>query len=419
MIKIIHTADWHIGQSFFGNDRAGEHLHFLQWLTEQLESMEVDVLLISGDVFDSANPSATSQRMFYHFLRTVTLKCPTLQIVITAGNHDSAARLEAPLPLLEGLNIHVVGVIRRIEGEIDYEHLMVNLFNKRGEKEALCMAVPYLRQGDYQPVMTDGNLYSEGVAGLYATLYNKIGEKKRPMQAIVAMGHLQATGSEIASIDHSERTIIGGLECVSPAAFAEGITYTALGHIHKAQRVSHRENIRYAGSPLSMSFAEKNYHHGVEMVTIADGHLVNIEKLDYVPLVSLLSIPATAAEPEEVLRQLEKLPELSLEERAQMIAPYLEVKVLFTEPEPGFSHQVMEIIKNKQVRLARIIPTYRKVDGEVADEITTEGLQSMNPLQIVNIAFRKKYQTEMPEELVTLFNEVCFEVNQNMEEDRR
>ena len=100
-LKIIHTADWHLGQTFFGYDRDEEHEAFLSWLIDILTLRQTDVLLIAGDVFDVANPSAAAQRRFFRFLREANRRNPQLQIVIIAGNHDSAARLEAPIPLLE------------------------------------------------------------------------------------------------------------------------------------------------------------------------------------------------------------------------------------------------------------------------------------------------------------------------------
>ncbi len=98
----------------------------------------------------------------------MTAENPTLQIVIVAGNHDSAARLEAPLPLLQAMRTEVRGVVRKSDdGEIDYDHLTVELKNRDGEVELLCMAVPFLRQGDYPTVPTEGNPYAEGVRELY------------------------------------------------------------------------------------------------------------------------------------------------------------------------------------------------------------------------------------------------------------
>lgn len=408
MIRILHTADWHLGQTFFGYDRTQEHEHFLDWLAGVLTKNKIDVLIVAGDVFDVSNPSAASQRMFYRFIHRVTTENPRLQLVVVGGNHDSAARLESPLPLLQEMRTEIKGIVRKQNGKIDYEHLLVELKNAAGEVEALCLAVPFLRQGDYPVVETEGNPYAEGVKELYARLLKYALKKRTDGQALVAVGHLLATGSEIAEKDHSERIIIGGLESVSPESFPEQIVYTALGHIHKAQRVSGRENIRYAGSPLPMSFAEKHYHHGVVKVTLDEGWAVEIEKLEYTPLVRLLSIPATeAAAPDEVLDELRGL---ELPEDEPM--PYLEVKVKLSEPEPMLRQQVEEILEGKPVRLARIVSFYRQAaEGSVEEETLTAGLQEMNPLQIVKATFENSYQTEMPEELVNLFQEACRTIN--------
>ena len=416
MIRILHTADWHLGQTFFGYDRVEEHTHFLQWLVRELKENKIDVLLIAGDIFDVSNPSAASQHMFYRFIRQVTEENPKLQLVVVAGNHDSAARLEAPLPLLQEMRTEIRGIVRRHEGEIDYDHLIVELKNSEGEVEALCLAVPFLRKGDYPVVTTDGNTYAEGVKELYARLQERALQRRKDGQALVAVGHLQATGSEIAERDFSERTIIGGLECVSPDAFTEQIAYTALGHIHKSQRVSGRENVRYAGSPLPMSFAEREYHHGVVIVTLAEGWAVEIEKREYIPLVGLLSVPrGKAATPEEVLEELAHLPLASEEAEGEQTErslhfPYLEIKVLLTEPEPMLRQQIEEAIADKAVRLARIVSVYRQAEeNTLEEEVLAAGLQEMNPLQIVKATFENIYQSEMPEELERLFQQAMRE----------
>ena len=118
-------------------------------------------MLIAGDVFDVTNPSAGAQRRFYRFLREANRLNPGLQIVIIAGNHDSAIRLEAPNPLLEELNTSIVGIVGRTEsGEIDLASVVVALRNRAGEREAMWLAVPFLRQGDY-PAAPKGESDSE------------------------------------------------------------------------------------------------------------------------------------------------------------------------------------------------------------------------------------------------------------------
>ena len=415
MIRILHTADWHLGQTFFGYDRTEEHGVFLNWLAEEIRQKEIDALIIAGDVFDVSNPSAASQSMYYQFIYRVTAENPYLQIVIVAGNHDSAARLEAPLPLLQAMRTEVRGVVRKLEGgEIDYDHLTVELKNRRGEVELLCMAVPFLRQGDYPAVQTEGNPYAEGVRELYAQLLQRLWKRRTENQAILAIGHLQATGSEIAEKDYSERTVIGGLECVSPEAFSEQIAYTALGHIHKAQRVSGRENVRYAGSPIPMSFAEKHYHHGVVMVTFDGGCAVDIERLECPKLIPLVSVPnGEPVSPEAILKALKELPE------TEAVAPYLEVKVLLEEPEPMLRQEIEEALADKNYRLARIVSTYHTDIGNTVKENENwkRGLQEMSPLQIAQSAFEKIYQVEMPVELTGLFEEAYLAATRKEEEE--
>lgn len=415
MIRILHTADWHLGQTFFGYDRTEEHEVFLNWLAEEIRQKEIDALIIAGDVFDVSNPSAASQSMYYQFIYRVTAENPYSQIVIVAGNHDSAARLEAPLPLLQAMRTEVRGVVRKLEGgEIDYDHLTVELKNRQGEVELLCMAVPFLRQGDYPAVQTEGNPYAEGVRELYAQLLQRLWKRRTENQAILAIGHLQATGSEIAEKDYSERTVIGGLECVSPEAFSEQIAYTALGHIHKAQRVSGRENVRYAGSPIPMSFAEKHYHHGVVMVTFDGGCAVDIERLECPKLIPLMSVPnGEPVSPEAILKALKELPE------TEAVAPYLEVKVLLEEPEPMLRQEIEEALADKNYRLARIVSTYRTDIGNTVKENENwkRGLQEMSPLQIAQSAFEKIYQVEMPVELTGLFEEAYLAAIRKEEEE--
>ncbi len=392
-MKIIHTADWHLGQTFFEYDRKAEHIKFLNWLKEKLKELNVDVLLIAGDLFDSPNPSAESQRIYYHFLRDVTMENPDLQIIIIAGNHDSASRLEAPNPLLENLNVVVRGVIKRKDnGEIDFTHLIIPL-----HKGGCCLAVPYLRQGDYPAAET----YAQGVQSMYQSIYEFVKDKKEP---IIAMGHLQAIGSEISENDRSERTVIGGLESISPDSFAKEIAYTALGHLHRRQHVSGRENVRYAGSPLPMSFAEKGNRQGVTLVEIADS--VKIELIEFDVPVKLISLPAEPQPLDKVLLEIASLPEGEIDENS----PFLEIKVLISEPEPSLRHKIEEALQSKSVRLARIVAVTHKSEV-ITKSITYEELQTIDPMEIAEDIFCKRYGgEEMPEKMKILLQSVIREV---------
>lgn len=411
MIKIIHTADWHLGQTFYGYDREKEHDAFLLWLSDILIEKEIDVLLIAGDVFDVANPSASAQRRFFRFLRHTVNRNPRLQIIIIAGNHDSAARLEAPAPLLEEMNTHIVGNVKRTgEGEIDFDSLLFPLYDKGGDQAAWCMTVPFLRQGDYPPRQEkERDTYIAGIERMYKQLTAYAMTKKKAGQALIATGHLHVSGAELSENDRSERVITGGLESVSPAVFGEEIVYTALGHIHKAQRVGGADNIRYSGSPLPMSFSETFYRHQVVCVELAGARLSKIEPLPIPRTVELLRVPSKPGAPAEVIESLQSLPEAYEGDRP---APFLEVCVLLEEPAPSFRHEVEEVLKNKHVRLTSIVPSYPKENPMNRQQaLSFDDLQKIEPLDMLKHVFAGKYQNEMPGELQQLFRQVMEELN--------
>lgn len=396
-MNIIHTADWHLGQTFFEYDRSHEHSIFLEWLSQQIEKNSVELLLIAGDIFDSPNPSADSQRLFYDFLCSVAKRNSNLKIIITAGNHDSGARLEAPNPILASLNVTVRGVVRRnSDGEIDFERLIVPVNDK-----LCCLAVPYLRQGDY----IASESYDKGVQALYNELYRRAKEK---YEYVIAMGHLQATGSEISIDDRSERTTIGGLDRIDPCAFNNGISYTALGHLHKAQRVSGRENVRYSGAPLPMSFAERNNRQSVTLIRLTEG-VAEIEKQEFETPVKLLSIPREALPIENVIKEIESLPFGEID----AFSPLLEIKVLISEPEPGLRNRIEEALEGSAVRLVRIEAVTKSSGENSFTPMTYDELKKMEPQELAKDIYCQKYGTEdIPENIKSLLVKVIKEIEE-------
>ena len=408
-MKILHTADWHLGQLFHEYDRTLEHQNFLNWLLETLKTEQIDVLLVSGDVFDISNPAAASIKMLYTFLKEATQKNTKLQIVITAGNHDSASRLEAPKPLLESSKIHIIGTIEKnSEGQIDYEKLTIPLQNAAGEITTWCLAIPFLRMGDYPSVPNASNPYSEGVTALYREAFEFANAKKNTNQTIIAMGHLHTHHAEISDMDKTERLIMGGVECIPATAFNPEIKYVALGHIHKAQRIGGKEHIRYSGSPLPMSFSERNYKHQVILFEL-DNEITSLKSIEIPVSIPLLRIPLKAEPLEEVLLKLHQLKDKNEVE----IAPYVEIQVLLEEPEPALRHKIDEVLKFKNVKLARIQPHYPLKKGSSSESLAPELLHELQPDAVFSKSYQAKYGNEVPEHLMTLFQQTVNEVSQN------
>lgn len=248
-MKLLHTSDWHLGHTLLDADREVEHDEFLSWLLDTIEAHEVDALLVTGDIFDSANPPATAQRAWYRFLVEAGRRRKGLQVVAIAGNHDSAARLEAPREVLASLDVTVVGELPCADGRLDPARLLVPLRDREGVRRAWVAAVPYLRSSDLAGFGEEAALEDDGsvridpnatrVAAVYAEASALVRSRRTDGEAVVLTGHLYAAGGHLSEI--SERKIQkGNQEAVALDVFGSDVGYVALGHLHLAQTVGGR-----------------------------------------------------------------------------------------------------------------------------------------------------------------------------------
>jgi len=256
-MKIIHTSDWHLGRTLYGRRRHEEFEAFLAWLLATIENEQAVVLLIAGDVFDSSAPGIRAQELYYRFLCQVAGSC-CRHVVVTAGNHDSPAFLEAPKELLRALDVHVVGTAL----EAPADEVLV-LSNGQDEAELIVCAVPYLRDRDIRSVEAGESIEDkerklvEGIQRHYQEVCRlAIAERKNGRTPLVAMGHLFTAGGKTVDGDGVRDLYVGSLAQVSSSLFPECIDYLALGHLHVPQIVGGAENRRYSGSPLAMGFGE-------------------------------------------------------------------------------------------------------------------------------------------------------------------
>jgi len=398
-MRLLHTSDWHLGQTLHNYERGYEHQRFLDWLLDTLVAERVDVLLVAGDVFDNANPSAASQKQLYVFLQQARARLPALQLIVVAGNHDSAGRLEAPGPLLAAHGTHVIGhVLRDDAGQIDLERLLLPLTGSDGQVQAWCLAVPFLRPGDVPklPAGDTQDAYLGGIALLYRQLTDLALARRQPGQAILAMGHCHMVGGEMSN-DSERRIVIGGTEMLPSGIFDASIAYAALGHLHKAQAVGGQEHIRYCGSPIPLSFAEVNYRHQVLCLDI-DGETLQSVRVIAVPrAVPLLRVPAAPAPISEVLAQLAALDVPDAPAEAQ---PFLEVRVRLDAPEPGLRTRIETALDGKPVRLAKI-ETSSATRASAPDNMTLDQLGQLQPDDIFRRLYQQKYAKEAPPELLS------------------
>ena len=413
MLTIFHTADWHLGQSFFGFDRDHEHARFLEWLLQQLQSRQPDALLIAGDVFDSINPSATAQRRYFSFLAQAHALLPGLQIVMTAGNHDAGARLEAPAGLMEVLNISVVGTVSRLDtGEIDLRKFLIPLKDRHEKVQAIVLAVPFLRPSDVPLIAGAADPYLDGIRELYRQTTEAALELKSaacPEGALIAMGHCHVSGGE-ESKESERRLVIGGAEAVTTDFFPLELDYVALGHLHKAQHFR-GGRIRYCGSPIPLSFAETSYRHEVIELVFSKEKSVEISHLQVPRSIDLLRIPEFGPEPlENILPVLQQLPGDS--SGCPDEAPFLEVRVLEDQPDPRRRVRIEEALEGKFVRLLAIRPQ-NLIDTVQSNPVDTEfehvDLKTISPEEIFLSTHLEKYGTAADESLLRAFREILLQ----------
>ena len=268
-MKLLHTSDWHIGRTLYGRKRYAEFEAFLNWLAALIEERDIDVLLVSGDVFDNTTPSNRAQELYYSFLCRVAAS-PNRHVVVTAGNHDSPSFLNAPKELLKFLNVHVVGCA----SDTPADELIV-LSGPDREPRLIVCAIPYLRDRDIRIAEAGESIEDkerkiiEGIRNHYRMVCDLAEQKRTSLEKpvpIVAMGHLFAAGGQTVDGDGVRELYIGTLAQVRSDVFPESIDYLALGHLHVPQRVSGSDFIRYCGSPLPMGFGEAQQEKGVVLV---------------------------------------------------------------------------------------------------------------------------------------------------------
>src|SRR5258705_6840059 len=148
-MRLLHTSDWHLGHTLRGEvSRDYEHQAFLAWLLATCVREAADALVIPGDVFDSATPPASAERMWFDFLAAARRTCPAMDIVAIAGNHDSPAKLGAASAVLRELGVHVIGGLPRTAGgALELDRILIPIAGGRG----LVAAVPFLRPVDVPP----------------------------------------------------------------------------------------------------------------------------------------------------------------------------------------------------------------------------------------------------------------------------
>ncbi len=433
LIKILHTADWHIGHELAGWARELEQARVLDEIASKVLANKVDALVIAGDIFDHQNPSSAMYKMLYEFFDELAVKAPDLVTVMIAGNHDSAGRLEAPGPLLKRANVVAIGSLHLVDGTPDLHRHLIPVQGKDGIVGYI-LAIPYLRPADLPsfaaPKKTNApSPLVQGIKQLYRQTI-KACRKQIGDLPLVVTGHLHVKGASLSESLSERAIVIGGEHAVPADIFGREADYVALGHLHRAQSLGAPSTasppkkskggkaakakkqaqglVRYAGSPMPLSVVERSYEHGVSLVSVTN-QKTSCKHLKLSRPVAFLRVPLKGRlKVEEVRDALEEMnfdPQAPLEQR-----PFVQIALQIEGPQPGIRAKLDEICLDFAIRDVAPDIAWPGQKRERKSLEAVKRLGELHPDDLFKEAFVECYGSEPQEEHIACFHQLLNEV---------
>lgn len=404
-MRILHTADWHLGKNLEGHSRLEEQEAFCNDFVSMVEEHQIDMVIIAGDVYDTSNPPAKAEKLFYDTLKKLSKNGERLTLVI-AGNHDNPERLVAAGPLAMEHGIIMVGTPKTIvpvgayglhkvvdsgEGYVEVE---VN-----GEK-AVILAVPYPSEKRLNEVLY-GELEEEedrlqSYSDRIHSLFEHLSKRYREDTINLVVSHLFAMGSEEGG---SERSIqLGGSYIVNGSCFPKEAQYIALGHVHKPQIVPGTgRRARYAGSPIHYNKKEISFEKKCFLVEVKAGEEAEVSEL-IVPVYKPIEVWKCNGV-EEALALCE-------ENKDRECWVYLEVTT-----DSYIREDQIKSMKDTKKDILEIMPKLSTVEWEEKEEVSISELRFD---EIFKSFYKKERGVDAEEELVELLLSI---VNEEGEAD--
>jgi exonuclease SbcD len=400
-IRILHTSDWHLGKKLFKQERLAEQELFLKWTLTQIQAEQIDLLIISGDVFDIPAPPAKAYRLYHDFLHECSKSGVIVHII--SGNHDGANFLDAPTQNLRGKSIF-------LHTSIDDVDSNVVTFEKGTESIGL-MALPYFRLNELANLTEQRVDQVPDVLSALENLLKQYDERKKCQLNLLMAHHLfgsfQLAGSEMG-------LALSGIETLPLRLFKDQFDYLALGHIHNYQLLK-KENPKavYPGSPLPFRFGEKNQKF-VEIVTIENNQLQS-EKKEIPCFRELIQIDLHAnswqAELQSSIDQIN--PELPLK-------PLIEIVLHLDTPQSGLIDAIREELGQHELEFINLQCNYSSISKQSESQVELSGAKSiwnLSPDEMFKQFYLEQYPNKdsVPEGLLTEFKNL---MNQEAMEDQ-
>ena len=379
-MKFIHTSDWHLGHVLYNYDRSEEQIDMLEQIARIVHDEQPDALLVSGDVFHNAAPSAATQKLFVDSLLHIHRQCERMRIVVTAGNHDSAARLQANARLWQLAEVNIVShTMRDGDGMPDLDQHIIEIPGC-----GWVVAVPHTYASNF-PAPPEVER-SKRASHFFQALLDRVAQRNSAGLPVVLMAHLAVTGGDFTGHDS-----VGTMETSPIETLGHGYDYAALGHIHRPQTLDAEGRVRYCGTPLPVSFDEQ-CAHGVNIVTLNGHDRPTVDMLPISNLHPLHTIPAS----NPVL--LEEGLRLLAEDRKTDEPAYIRLNISVDTYAPGDARErAVAALKDKPSRFCTIKVTSNNANAATAPQISVEQLRELTPLDVAEKHYNNKYAASMPD----------------------
>ena len=382
-MKVLHTSDLHIGKNLHKHKINFAHEHLFEYLIKTIIKDEIDLLLISGDIFDTTYVSVTTQKVFYDFLERLAQIKTLKDTVIISGNHDLPSMLSLATPFLLASNIHIIT-------SIDVDNQIFNLKDK-GIPYCNIVAIPFLREKDIKPQLISDNFVdiekelSLALVDHYEKVETFVENNLNPDLPTLCLMHLFATGDNSKTQIEGEKhrdIYVGKLKSINAKHFPKNIDYFALGHIHKPQIVNKDERIVYSGSPITLNFGEKSKKKIIEL--IFDNKQFEKQEVLLPCFLNLIQIASDSVD--DILKQLENYDKsLKLDYKEDPI--FLEIIYKNKKIETSINDKVEDFVKtlknNFKILLIRLDSNITRTDTA----INKVSLDMLSPRQIFDMTF--------------------------------
>ncbi|MGI9280168.1 MAG: exonuclease subunit SbcD [Endozoicomonas sp.] len=396
-MRILHTSDWHLGQHFMGKSRELEHQAFIRWLLEAVNEHSVDAMIIAGDVFDTGTPPSYARTLYNRFIVDLQ-KTRCQQLIIVGGNHDSVATLNESRDLLACLNAHVVGGVTEA-----LEEQVVVLKNHQGDPGAVVCAIPFIRPRDVLESRAGDSdtdkqqALQNAIAEHYQKVFELASDKKLPT---VATGHLTTVGGQMTE---SVREIYIGTLSAFPASAFPPADYIALGHLHRAQKVSDQDHIRYSGSPLPLSFDETSRGKQVLLVDLEPETPPQITELDVPIFRSLKSIKGNLETIQQALKQIDD---------DSPLTTWLELEVSTDDYLTDLQKPIQNMLEDRHLEVLRV----RRKRETNSTSLQSESKETLDELDVAEVFARRLNDEELDEQRLATLNQAFNEILSNLDE---